>query len=42
MRIKTLVNKVERFKSSGYGTVSVELVVGVEALIVDIEAGYQD
>ena len=36
MLIKTLLNKVERFKSFVYGTVSVKLVDGVEALIIDI------
>jgi transposase len=37
MLIKTLLNKVERFKSFVYGSVWVQLVDGVEALIIDIE-----
>ena len=36
MLIKTLLNKVERFKSFVYGTVCVTLVGGTEALIIDI------
>ena len=36
MLIKTLLNKVERFKSFVYGAVSVMLVDGVEALVIDI------
>jgi len=38
MLIKTLLNKVERFKSFVYGAIYVQLVDGVEALVVDIEA----
>ena len=37
MLIKTLLNKVERFKSFVYGSVWGQLVDGVEALIIDIE-----
>jgi transposase len=37
MRIKTLLNKVERFKSFVYGTAHVTLVHGTEALVIDIE-----
>ncbi|RME32383.1 MAG: ISL3 family transposase, partial [Deltaproteobacteria bacterium] len=37
MLIKTLLNKVERFKSFVYGSVAVRLVDGVEALVIDIE-----
>lgn len=37
MLIKTLLNKVERFKSFVYGAVCVTLVDGVEALVIDIE-----
>ncbi len=37
MLIKTLLNKVERFKSFVYGAVCVKLVDGVEALVIDIE-----
>ena len=37
MLIKTLLNKVERFKSFVYGSTSVQLVDGVEALIIDIK-----
>jgi hypothetical protein len=37
MLIKTLLNKVERFKSFVYGSICVMLVDGVEALVVDIE-----
>ncbi len=36
MLIKTLLNKVERFKSFVYGTVCFKQVNGVEALIIDI------
>ena len=38
MLIKTLLNKVERFKSFVYGATQVKLVDGVEALVIDIEA----
>lgn len=37
MLIKTLLNKVERFKSFVYGSVCIMLVGGTEALIIDIE-----
>ncbi|MCK4620591.1 MAG: ISL3 family transposase [Desulfuromonadales bacterium] len=37
MLIKTLLNKVERFKSFVYGSVCVLLVDGTEALVIDIE-----
>ena len=37
MLIKTLLNKVERFKSFVYGTTCVTLIAGVEALVIDIE-----
>jgi transposase len=37
MLIKTLLNKVERFKSFVYGPICVMLVDGVEALVIDIE-----
>jgi len=37
MLIKTLLNKVERFKSFIYGTASVMLVDGGEALVIDIK-----
>jgi len=37
MLIKTLLNKVERFKSFVYGSVSVMLVAGTEAVVIDIE-----
>jgi len=37
MLIKTLLNKVERFKSFVYGSIRVKLVGGVEALVIDIE-----
>ncbi len=37
MLIKTLLNKVERFKSFVYGTVCIMLVGGKEALIIDVE-----
>jgi hypothetical protein len=37
MLIKTLLNKVERFKSFVDGTIQVMLVAGVEALVFDIE-----
>jgi transposase len=36
MLIKTLLNKVERFKSFIYDSVSVMRVDGVEALVIDI------
>ncbi|MDB4609675.1 ISL3 family transposase [Verrucomicrobia bacterium] len=36
MLIKTLLNKVERFKSFVYGSVTVMLVSGVEAMVIDI------
>jgi len=35
MLIKTLLNKVERFKSFVYGSVCVQLVDGLEALVID-------
>lgn len=38
MLIKTLLNKVERFKSFVYGTVCIMLVTDIEALVIDIEA----
>lgn len=37
MLIKTLLNKVERFKSFVYGSICVMLIDGVEALVIDIE-----
>jgi hypothetical protein len=37
MLIKTLLNKVERFKSFVYTSVCFMLVDGVEALVIDIE-----
>jgi transposase len=37
MLIKTLLNKVERFKSFVYGSICVMLVDGVEALVIDME-----
>ncbi|ALC15459.1 hypothetical protein DSOUD_0671 [Desulfuromonas soudanensis] len=37
MLIKTLLNKVERFKSFVYGSICIMFVDGVEALVVDIE-----
>lgn len=37
MLIKTLLNKVERFKSFVYSTVCVTLIEGTEALVIDIE-----
>jgi len=37
MLIKTLLNKVERFKSFVYGSVCVMLIGGTEALVIDIE-----
>lgn len=37
MLIKTLLDKVERFKAFVYGTVCFMLVDGVEALVIDIE-----
>ena len=36
-KIKTLLNKVERFKSFVYGSVCVMLIGGTEALVIDIE-----
>jgi transposase len=38
MLIKTLLNKVEHFKSFVYGTTQIMLVAGVEALVIDITA----
>jgi transposase len=38
MLIKTLLNKVERFKSFVYGPICVMLVDGVEALVIDIDS----
>lgn len=38
MLIKTLLNKVERFKSFVYGTAQIMLIDGAEALVVDIVA----
>ncbi len=38
MLIKTLLNKVERFKSFVYGAIGVTLVGGSVALVIDIEA----
>jgi len=37
MLIKTLLNKVERFKSFIYGTAQIMTVAGAEALIIDIK-----
>jgi transposase len=37
MQIKTLLNKVERFKSFVYGNIQSMLVDGVEALVIDID-----
>lgn len=37
MLIKTLLNKVERFKSFVYDSICVKLVDSVEALVIDIE-----
>ncbi|GEM_PF-2288157 len=37
MLIKTLLNKVERFKLFVYGPVCVMLINGVETLVIDIE-----
>jgi transposase len=37
MLIKTVLNKVERFKSFVYGTIRLQFVDGVEALVIDIE-----
>ena len=37
MLIKTLLNKVERFKSFVYGSICVTLIAGVKALVIDIE-----
>jgi transposase len=36
MLIKTLLNKVERFKSFVYGTAQIMLIDGAEALVIDI------
>ena len=36
MLIKTLLNKVERFKSFVYGSTRVMLIGGTEALVIDI------
>jgi len=38
MLIKTLLNKVERFKSFIYGDVRFKTVKGSEALVIDIKA----
>ena len=38
MLIKTLLNKVERFKSFVYDTVQIVTVAGNEALIIDIRS----
>ena len=38
MLIKTLLNKVERFKSFVYGTVSIKLVGDEDALVIDLVA----
>lgn len=37
MLIKTLLNKVERFKSFVYGSICVVIIGGMEALVIDIE-----
>jgi len=37
MLIKTILNKVERFKSFVYGTAQITTVAGAEALIIDIK-----
>ena len=37
MLIKTLLNKVERFKSFVYGSTRIQWIDGMEALIIDIE-----
>lgn len=37
MLIKTLLNKVERFKSFVYSSISVVIIGGMEALVIDIE-----
>ena len=37
MQIKTLLNKVIRFKSFVYGSVCIMLVNGVDALVIDIK-----
>ena len=37
MLIKTLLNKVEQFKSSGYGYICLMLVNDMEAMIIGIE-----
>ncbi len=36
MPIKTLLNKVERFKSFIYGTTQIMLVAGADALVIGI------
>jgi hypothetical protein len=36
MLIKTLLNKVERFKSFVYGSICVEIIGDIEALAIDI------
>jgi hypothetical protein len=36
MLIKTLLNKIERFKSFVYDTVQIVTVAGKDALIIDI------
>ena len=38
MLIKTILNKIERFKSFVYGSVSIKQIGGTEALIIDIRA----
>lgn len=38
MLIKTLLNKVERFKSFVYGDASFQTVKGSDALVIDIKA----
>jgi hypothetical protein len=38
MLIKTVLNKAKRFKSFVYGSIGVQFVDGVEALVIDIEA----
>lgn len=37
MLIKTLLNKVERFKSFVYGSICIVIIGGMEALVIDIE-----
>ena len=41
MLIKTLLNKVERFKSFVYTTTQIMLIGGVEALVIDIVRAVQ-